>query len=206
MSDTHKMRKLPSPWSIIWTDNACCWITTIAPMVFLMALVIKITGTMPGGRGRPDTPVDPEVASMVLACAVALILFLSAIVARRVARIRSLFDGGREIEASVRKVKRYRGGATLKLEFELDGFPYKVSSAFRCWWRTPAFSEGTRISVLVDPVNPKRVIPLALYADPGATQSGERPISAEHQSWLQKSKALGLKYRSGASQTVPGDD
>ena len=24
------MRKLPSPWSIIWTDNACCRITTIA--------------------------------------------------------------------------------------------------------------------------------------------------------------------------------
>ena len=41
---------------------------------------------------------------MVLACAVALILFLSAIVGLRVARIRSLFDGGREVEDSVRKV------------------------------------------------------------------------------------------------------
>jgi len=202
------MRKLPSPWSIIWTDNACCGITTSAPVVFLMALAIKLTGTIPGSRGRPDTPVDPEIASMVLACAVALILFLSAIVAVRVARIRSLFDGGREVEACVRKVKRFRGGARLKLEFEfeLDGIPYKVSSAFLRSSRTPAFSEGTRISVLVDPVNPKRAIPLALYADPGAAQSGERPISAEHQSWLQKLKALGLKHRSGASQTVPGDD
>ncbi len=200
------MRKLPSPWSIIWTDNACSRIITIAPMVFLIALLIKITGTMPGRRGRPDTPVDPEVASMVLACAVAMILVLSAIVALRVARIRSLFDGGREVEASVRKARRYRGGATLKLEFELDGIPYKVRSAFQCSSRTPAFSEGTRISVLVDPVNPKRAIPLSLYVDPGATQSGERPISAERQSWLQKSKAPGLKHRSGASQTVPGDD
>ena len=92
------MRKLPSPWSIIWTDHACCGITTSAPV-----------------------------------------------------------------------------------------------------------SEGTRISVLVDPVNPKRAIPLALYADPGAAQSGERPISAEQQSWLQKLKARGLKQL-GASQTVPGDD
>ena len=168
------MRKLPSPWSIIWTDNACCGITTSAPVVFLMALVIKLTGTIPGSRGRPDTPVDPEIASMVLACAVALILFLSAIVAVRVARIRSLFDGGREVEACVRKVKRFRGGARLKLEFEfeLDGIPYKLSSAFLRSSRTPAFSEGTRISVLVDPVNPKRAIPLALYADPGAAQSG----------------------------------
>ena len=74
-----------------------------------------------------------------------------------------------EVEASVRKVTR--------------------SS------RTPAFSEGTRISVLVDPVNPKRAIPLALYADPGAVQSGERPISAEPQSRLQKLKAQGLKHR-----------
>jgi len=57
----------------------------------------------------------------------------------------------------------------------------------------------------VDQVNPNCAIPLALYADPGAAQSGERPISAEHQSWVQKLKALGLKHRSGASQTVPGD-
>ncbi len=202
------MRKLPSPWSIIWTDNACCGIIAIAPLFLLIALLIKLTGTIPGSRGRPDTPVDPEVASMVLACGVALVLFLSAIVARRVARIRSLFDGGREVEASVRKVTYFRGGARQKLafEFELDGIPYKVSSVFLRSSRTPAFSEGTRISVLVDPVNPKRAIPLALYGDPGAAQSGERPISAEHQSWLQKAKALGLKHRSDASQTVPGDD
>jgi hypothetical protein len=115
--------------------------------------------------------VDPGVASMVLACAVALILFLSAIVALRVARIRSLFDGGREVEASVRTVKRrLRGGTTLKLEYELDGIPYKVSFAFLRSSRTPAFSEGTPIPVLVDPANPKRAIPLALYGDPGAAR------------------------------------
>jgi hypothetical protein len=133
--------------------------------------MVKLTGTIPGRRGGPDIPVDPGVASMVLACAVALILFLSAIVALRVARIRSLFDGGREVEASVRTVKRrLRGGTTLKLEYELDGIPYKVSFAFLRSSRTPAFSEGTPIPVLVDPANPKRAIPLALYGDPGAAR------------------------------------
>jgi hypothetical protein len=44
------------------------------------------------------------------------------------------------------------------------------------------FSEGARIPVLVDPENPKRVVPLALYGEPGAAQSGERPISAEPRS------------------------
>jgi len=148
---------------------------------------------MSGSRGRPDTPVGPDVASMVLACAVALILFLSATVALRVARIRSLFEGGREVEASVLKVKYFRGGTRQKLEmeFELDCIPYKVSSAFLRSSRTPAFSEGTRISVLVDPVNPNCAIPLALYTDPGAAQSGERPISAEHRSWAPKLKAPG---------------
>ena len=170
------MRKLPSPWSIIWTDNAYRGITIIAPVLCLMALVITLTGTIPGSRGRPDTPVDPDVASMVLACAVALILFLSATVALRVARIRSLFDGGREVEATVRKVNYFRGGAgqKLELEFELDGIPYRVSSAFLRSSRTPAFSEGTRISLLVDRVNPNCAIPLALYEDPGAAHSGER--------------------------------
>jgi hypothetical protein len=183
------MRKLPSAWSIIATDNACWAMITSSPMVMLIALGIKLTGTIPGSRGRPDTPVDPHVATMVLAGAVALILFLSAIVARRVARVRGLFEGGREVEASVRKVKYLRGGAKLELEFELDGIPRKVSFAFLRWPRTPAFSEGTRIPVLVDSANPKRAIPLALYTSAAAVQSGERPISAGHESWVQKMKA-----------------
>ena len=117
-------------------------------------------------RGKPDTPVDSEVATMVLAGGVAVILLLAAIVALRVARIRRLFDEGREIEASVRKVTHARGRTRLKLEFELHGIPYKVTSAFLRWSRTPEFSEGTRIPVLVDPAHAKRAIPLALYGDP----------------------------------------
>ncbi|MCI0631606.1 MAG: hypothetical protein L0Y44_13230 [Phycisphaerales bacterium] len=103
------MRKLPSPWSIIWSDNACCGMVTTAPLVLFIGLAIKLTGTVPGRRGGPDRPVDPDVATLVLACAVGLILLLSAIVARRVARIRRLFDGGREVEASVRKLTVERG-------------------------------------------------------------------------------------------------
>ena len=60
------MRKLPSPWSIIWTDNAYRGITIIAPVLCLMALVITLTGTISGSRSRPDTPVDPDVASITL--------------------------------------------------------------------------------------------------------------------------------------------
>ena len=202
-----EMRKLPSTWSIIRTDNACWGVTTSAPVVFFIALMIKLTGTIPGRRGGPDTPVDPEVANMVLVCAMALILFLAAIVGRRVGRIRSLFDAGREVEASVRKVQYFRGARTkLELEFDLGGVPYKASSAFLRSSRTPAFSEGTRIPVLVHPANPKCAIPLALYADPGPAQSDERPISPENQSWVLKLKAPGREHRAGASQTVPRED
>jgi hypothetical protein len=172
LPDADRMHKVPSPWSIVSTDNACWAIATSTPMVLLIALLIKLTGTVPGRRGGPDTPVDPGVASMVLACAVALILLLAGIVALRVRRIQSLFDRGREIEASVRKVTNVRGGAKLELEFELHGIPYKVRSSFLRWWRTPTFNEGTRIPVLVDPENPKRAIPLALYSDPGEAQRG----------------------------------
>ena len=172
MSDTDEMHKLPSPWSIIGTDNASWGIISAAAMVLFVGLMVKLTGTIPGRRGGPDRPVDPEVASMVLACAVGLILFLSAIVALRVGRVRSLFDRGREVEAGVRKVTYFRGGARqkLELEFELSGIPYKVSFFFLRSSRTPAFSEGTRIPVLVDPANPKRAIPLALYGDPSTAR------------------------------------
>jgi hypothetical protein len=72
-------------------------------------------------------------------------------------------------------VKRFRGGSTLKLEFELNGILYKASSTFQRWLRTPEFSEGTRVPVLVDPMNPKRAIPRALYDDPDAVQRSDRP-------------------------------
>jgi hypothetical protein len=182
------MRKLPSPWSIVCTDNVCWAIATTAPFVFLLALVIKITGTIPGSRGRPDTPLDPGVASLVLAGAVALVLFLSAIVMLRVSRFRGLFDGGREVEASVRNVKHMRGARTqLKLEFRLEGILYTVRCTFLRSSRTPAFDEGARIPLLVDPLNPKRAVPLALYAGSGparSARSGGRPVSTEQQSGI----------------------
>ena len=173
------MRKLPSPWSILWADNVCTAIATSIPMVLFIGLMIKLTGTVPGGRGTPDRPVDPEVATLVLACAVALILILSLIISRRVARIRGLFDQGREVEASVRKATCYRGGRQkLELAFELYGIPYEVRASFLRSSKTPAFREGMRIRVLVDPASPKRVVPAALFGDSDAAQSGEPPTSA----------------------------
>src|SRR5262245_16300194 len=212
-SDPDGMRKQPSTWSIVWTDSACYQITSIAAVVFVVALLIKLTGTLPGGRGKPDVPVDPEFANLILAYAVAGILFLSAIVALRVARIRSLFDRGLEIEATVRKVKRYRGGTTLKLELQHAGITYRVSTTFQRWWRTPSFEEGRRISVLVDPLNPRRAIPLALYAEPGADPRGapagtaEGAVPAELPGVaLRESKSWVLRLRSGSSRIARSRD
>jgi len=170
------VRKPPSRWSVVYTDSTCWGVSSIASAVFLFALAVKLTGTMPGGRGKPDRPVDPQSASLILAWAAAAALFLAAIVVVRVARIRSLFAGGHEVEASVRKVTRMRGGTKLKLAFELNGVPYEVSSTFVPWWRPPEFSEGTRIPLLVDPLNPKRAVPPAVYA---VTAASGNPAGAE---------------------------
>ena len=91
-------------------------------MILFIALMIEFHRhyTRPSRRaGRPGGPV---AASLVLACGLALILFLSAIVAMRVARIGSLVDEGREVAASMRKVQHFRGARQkLELELELDG-------------------------------------------------------------------------------------
>ena len=203
------MRKLPSIWSIVGTDSACWQITSIAAVVFFVALMIKLTGTLPGGRGKPDVPVDPAFASLILAYALAGIVFLSAIVVRRVARIRSLFDRGLEIEATVRRVKRMRGGTTLKLEIEHAGITYSVRSSFQRGWRTPEFDEGSRISVLVDPLDPRRAVPLALYADPASAPAGraEQTAPAEQSRVAWTSRVPGLRLRSRTSRTArAGDD
>lgn len=204
------MRKLPSPWSIVWTDNACYVMTTFAPVLFFVALLIKLTGTVPGGRGRPDQPVDPEFANLALASTSALMLVLGAIVALRVARIRGLFDSGEKVEATVKKVSRFRGGSTLKLEYERAGTTYKVRSSFKNSSRIPTFTAGERVALLVDRMNPKRAVPAALYAD---SDTAPAPSRDDHGSVEKPSpspwptKAFGLQLSSGTSRPArTGDD
>jgi hypothetical protein len=179
-------------------------------MCFGLALMVKLTGTLPGGRGKPDRPVDPEFASMLLAGAAVWLLLLAAIVAARVALVRRLFDQGEEVEATVVKVSRFRGGGSLKFEFERAGETYRVRSTFQRWARTPTFTEGTRIPVLVDRLNPKRAIPIALFADPGTPPAGSRVASAsvEHRSASRQApEGIGLQLSSGTSQPArTGDD
>jgi hypothetical protein len=203
------MRKLPTARSILWTDNVCYVLSVIAPMCFGFALMVKLTGTLPGGRGKPDQPVTPEFANLLLAGATAFALLLSAIVAARVARIRRLFDQGEEVEATVVKVSRFRGGAKLKYEFERAGTTYRGRSSFQRWARTPTFTEGTRIAVLVDRLNPKRAVPVALFADPGTPPAGSRVASAsvEHRSASRGApEGLGLQLGSGTSQPARTGD
>lgn len=167
MIDTDGMHEPLPPRSIILIDRLCWGIISTAPMILLIAVLIKVTGTVPGKRGGPDRPVDPEVASSVLACAVALVLLAAGFVALRVKLIQSMFEHGREVEASVRKVTYLRGGRTkLQLEFELYGELHEVRHIFVRSRRTPTFGENTQIQVLVDPDRPKRVFPLALYGTP----------------------------------------
>jgi hypothetical protein len=178
------MRTPPSRWSIVWTDNACYQMVVFPPGFFLFALMVKLTGTWPGGRGRPNQPVDPEFANLFLVCTSGMLAFLWSIIALRVARIRDLFDSGEEVEATVAKVSRFRGGSTLKLEYELEGTTYRVRSSFQGSSRIPTFTVGDRIVLLVDGMHPKRAVPIALYANDssGATASGraagERPSAA----------------------------
>jgi hypothetical protein len=176
------MRRQPSAWSIIRTDELCWAIVSGGvPLVLGIGLAIKLTGTLPGRRGGPDVPLDPEVASLVLAGALALTLLLSTIVARRVARVRELFVSGHEIEARVLKVENLRAGGRqrVKYEFEFAGVAYTLRTVYHRWTRTRVFSEGTRIPVMIDRANPKRAIPLAVYGDPNAAVSdGDGPLPA----------------------------
>ena len=201
------MRKLPSAWSIVWTDSTCCQLVLIAPMFFLFALMVKLTGTVPGGRGRPDRPVDPEFATLALACTGAMLAFVGAFVALRVARIRGLFDAGEEVEAMVTKVSRSKGGSTLRLEYERAGTSYRVRSSFQRSSRMPTFTAGDRVTLLVDRMNPKRAVPMVVYGDtaPAPLRAGhdavEKPGAAP---W--PAKALGLQVSSGTSQPARRGD
>ena len=96
------------------------------------------------------------------------------IVFLRVMRIRGLFESGEEIEATVKKVSRSRGGTTLKLEYRRAGTTHEIPSSIQRGSRIPTFTSGTQISLLVDPLRPRRAVPVALYASPDPPR-GESP-------------------------------
>lgn len=203
------MRTRPSTWSIVSTDNVCFRITTLTPWALIFALMVQFTGTLPGGRHKPDVPVDPAVASTILACAMALSLVLAGIVVLRVRGIRDVLEHGREIEAWVRRVKRFKGGATLQLELESAGVRHAARYTFQRWTRTPTFEEDTRISVLVDPAHPRRALPLALFSDACAAggTSAEESRGASQAAGLRLSRtareaALPRREGSGPSRVA----
>jgi len=171
------MRQPPRTRSIFWTESACYPLVCVAVAILLLTLGVKVTGTLPGRRGRPGTPVDPETASWILSGGIAAALALSAIAARRVARVRRLFEDGHQVEATVEKVLRYRGGSTLRLEFSQRGEVRRARAKYVRWRQTPSFEQGMRISLLVDRDDPRRVVPLALYERDPLLESGTSPAA-----------------------------
>lgn len=159
------MRKLPSAWSIVWTDSTCYQLALIAPTFFLFALLVKLTGTVPGSRGRPDRPVDPAFALLALACTGAFLAFAGTFLTLRVRRIRALFEAGEEVEATVAKVSRWKGGSKLALRYERSGTAREVRTSFQRSARIPEFAVGDRVTLLVERRNPRNAVPIVVYGD-----------------------------------------
>jgi hypothetical protein len=127
--------------------------------------------------------------------------------ALRVARIRGLYDSGDEVEATALKVSRHRRGARLSLEYEHAGMTYRLRTSFLGSSRLATLTAGDRVSLLVDPMNPKRAVPIALYANDSSGATGSKQAAGEPPSaatpWPKK---LGLRLSWSRSEPARHGD
>jgi hypothetical protein len=103
--------------AILRHDNPAFLLVTFGGVLFAFALLIWVTGSSPGGRGRPSRPVPPaEARALVLGTGV-LMASLCSLAALRAWRVRRLFRIGARVQASVTKISHAKGYSHLRLDY-----------------------------------------------------------------------------------------
>jgi len=148
---------------ILWHDNAAFLLLTFGTVLFLFALVVWITGSAPGGRGRPARDVSPQEARIALAFTGTLMVGGGVLASLRALWLRRVFRSGEPVQATVTQVSSAKGYSRLRFEYRHGGVPYALKRSLRRSPRAQALAPGDSFTLLVDPWNSRRVVLAELY-------------------------------------------
>ena len=116
-------------------------------------------GFPPSWRGRDIPQGDPAFLWLGLGMAAVGL----ALLAWRVSVFRSLFANGHRVAGRVASVFFFKDRGRIEYDYEYAGKALRSGNAVHKTKRTTSVEEGSVVTVLVDPNNPKRTILLDLY-------------------------------------------
>lgn len=144
-------------------DNLAFLLASFGSVLFAFALLIWITGSQPGVRGRPSRPVSPAEARAILLFTGTLMASLCSLAALRLWRIHRLFQLGELVQARVAKVSRAKGYARVWIDYRHRGTQCSVKRSIRRSARAERLAPGDSLTILVDPEHSRRLVLAELH-------------------------------------------
>lgn len=140
------------------------------PIMLAIAIFGGIFGFVPRARFFGVNEVDPATVRIYFAIALVLTLALFSVLAQRFNRIERMVHKGEPTTARIVFVRFFRDRGRMEYEYEHGENVYRAGTAIMKNKDTRDFAPGQEIEVMIDPDNPGKAIPVALYTETRATQ------------------------------------
>lgn len=148
---------------ILRHDNPTFLMASIGTVLFLFSVFAWVTGAAEGEPGRSRRSGGAEADLGFISITAALMVVTCALAWLRAWRIRGLIGVGDLVLATTGKVSTAKGYSRVRFEYEHGGERRSMRRTIRRSERARALAPGDSFAILVDPVRPKRVVPIGLY-------------------------------------------
>ncbi|MBI9048182.1 MAG: hypothetical protein JEZ00_02085 [Anaerolineaceae bacterium] len=143
------MKKELSIIKVLLTDYIC-FTAWLAPLVFLIAYIFT--------QGKIEST-SGNLLYLTIGCTgVGFMLILW-----RIWLFRDVFENGQIVEGQIAKIFFYRSRGTVKFTYIFHDQQYTKSCVIQKFARNFSYQIGDRISVVLDPQNPKRAFVVEFY-------------------------------------------
>jgi hypothetical protein len=146
----------PSPYQILRNDY---FGVTMAVAPFMLWLLLGAVAILPAALGSEKLNLNPlMLAGLGLATAFCWIALIW-----RIWMVRTIFAEGTLVNGVITNIWFFRQRGSCKLQYNYMGTAYEIQNTLIYSKRTCKLAAGSRVTLVVDPQDPKRVFLRDLY-------------------------------------------